>query len=627
MPQESDVRYEPKELIEYIQSLRESTDDKQTSLLNYLKYSALLVKSPFALVLKEGNKKDWNLLGSYAFENVKEQEDEVIQLALGMYARVVKKGFAYERVTIESCNITNQMAFAVKIDKGIEGAASFLFFVVEYQDSKQLSEMIIRTLMNTDIPHLLFNKEVTSKTENVPALSDEKLNTLNIEVLDILSQIIFQEKFLLASMFLVNEIATRFNCSQVSLGWEKGAYVNPVAISHIEKFDKNMETVQDLQALYEEAADQDEEIIYPVHEISDSIVFAHHHYVDKTKATEVFSVPFRTNDRVVGVMTCEKINGSFSEEELILLRLLSNYITPWLKEIHDKDRWIGARVLSKSRQSLGKFFSLKNTFLKFSAVLVSAFIIYALLGTWNYKVEVVSSLETDNVAFVSAPFNGLVYKVDVHVGDKVQKGDKLLSFDKDELYLKEAEALADINKYKSESEKARAKNSLADMRVALSKKKESELNLERVHYYLKKSDMFSSLEGVIIAGDKEELLGAPVSKGDVLFKVTQSTELYLKLQIPERYLDEVNSTLGGEFVLLSSPDKKYHFQIDNIIPMASVDQSEGNVFVGRAKVIGIPEDWWRPGMSGVSKIEVGEKNIAWILTHDFVEFIRIYFWI
>ena len=400
-----------------------------------------------------------------------------------------------------------------------------------------------------------------------------------------------------------------------------------MAISHIEKFDKNMETVQDLQALYEEASDQDEEIVYPVHEIKDSIVFAHQHYVDRTKATEVFSIPFRTHKRVVAVMTCEKINGSFSEEELILLRLLSNYITPWLKEIHDKDRWIGRRLLSKSREGLGKFFSLENTFLKFSTVLISVFMIYAFLGTWNYKVEVVSSLETDNVAFISAPFNGLVYKVDVHVGDQVHKGDKLLSFDKDELYLKESEALADINKYKSESEKARAKNSLADMRVALSKKKEAELNLERVHYYLKKSDMFAPLEGVIIAGDKEELLGAPVSKGDLLFKVTQSTDLYLKLQIPERHLDEINSTLGGEFVLLSSPDRKYHFQIDNIIPMAEVDQSEGNVFIARAKVLGTPEDWWRPGMSGVSKIEVGEKNIAWILTHDFIEFIRIYFWI
>jgi len=627
MNQGNEESYEPKELIDYIKSLRNSEEERTVSLEKYLKYSALLVKSPLALLLKKSTKEDWVLLSTYGLESSAEQRDTLVSTALGMHTRVVKQGFAYERIDIKGLNFSNPMAFSVKIDKGIEEEAAFVFFIIDSQNSKQLSEMIIRTLMNTDVPHLLFVEEHVPSIKSTPALSDEKLNTLSVDVLEILSQTIFQEKFLLASMFLVNEVATRFNCSQVSFGWEKGSYINPIAISHIEKFDKNMESIRSLEALYEESADQDKEIVYPLQELSDTIVFAHDHYIDKTKATEVFSIPFRANGRVVGVMSCEKINDSFSEEELTLLRLLSNYITPWLKELHNKDRWIGSRMVLKTRNSLGKFFSLKNTFLKFSAVLISAFIIYASFSTWSYKVEVVASLETDNIAFISAPFNGLVYKVNVHAGDSVKKGDTLLLFDKDELYLKEAEALADINKYKSESEKARAKNSLADMRVALSKKKEAELNLKRVHYYLKKSDMLTPLSGVIITGDKEELLGAPVSKGDLLFKVAQSTDLYLKIKIPESKLDEINASLGGEFALLSSPDTKYHFKIENIIPMAEVDQSEGNVFIAHAKVITAPEDWWRAGMSGVAKIEIGERNIIWIYTHEFIESIRMYFWI
>ena len=627
MSQDNESNYEPTELIDYIKTLRDSEDERDITLDKYLKYSALLVKSPIALLLRENSKENWDLLSSYGLKNSKEQKEEIVKSALYMNSRVLKQGFAYERFNVEGLSLSNPMAFAIKVDKGIEEASAFIFFIIEYQSGKQLSEMIIRTLMNSDIPHLIFTEENISKAKSVPILSDEKLDVLSVDVLEILSQIIFQEKFLLASMFLVNEVAIRFNCSQVSFGWEKGSYINPVAISHIEKFDRNMESIRALEALYEESADQDEEIIYPLQELGDTIVFAHHNHVEKTKATEVFSIPFRVDGRVVGIMSCEKINSSFSEEELTLLRLLSNYITPWLKELHDKDRWISAKIVMKSRKFLGKFFSLENTFLKFSAVLLSAFIIYASLETWNYKVEVVASLETDNVAFISAPFNGLVYSVDVHAGDRVKKGDKLLSFDKDELYLKESEALADINRYKSESEKARAKNSLADMHVALFKKKEAELNLERVHYHLEKSDILTPLKGVIITGDKEELFGVPVVKGDLLFKVAQSTDLYLKLKIPEGNFDEINSSLGGEFSLLSSPDRKYHFKIENIIPMAEVDQSEGNVFIARAKVIDAPEGWWRAGMSGVAKIEIGQRNIVWILTHDFIESIRMYFWI
>ena len=623
----SQEQYQPKALIDFIQALRTIDQSPEVSFEEFAKYSALLVKSPIALILTQKESSEWDITAHYGFSsNDKKEKEESIAMALQMSTRIVKNGFAYERLHVEWLEFGNQMAFAIKLN-GIDKQSSFIYFIIEYQTQQHLSEMIIRTLMNRDVPSFFNTIKHTSEIETATPFVDSQIKALSIDVLEILSKLIYQEKFLLASMFLVNEVSTRFNCSQVSFGWEKGNYINPVAISHIEKFDKNMESIRSLEALYEESADQNKEILYPLKTLDDTIVFAHHHYLESTKAKEIFSIPFRHNERVVAVMSCEKIDGSFTEEELLLLRLLSNYITPWLSDLHKRDRWIGGRVFYGVRNYLSKFFSLQNTFLKFISIVVSGLLVYATLGTWNYKVEVVSSLETDNIAFISAPFNGLIDDVYVHAGDKVNKGDNLLTFDKDELYLKEAEALADINKYTSESEKARAKNGLADMRVALLKKKEAELNLKRVEYYLKKSDIVSPLIGVVISGEKEELLGAPVAKGDLLFKVAQSTDLYLKLKIPQENIDEINTTLKGEFALLSSPNTKYHFTIEHIIPMAEVDKKEGNIFIAKANVVESAEDWWRPGMSGVAKIEVGEKNIFWILTHNFIEYLRVYFWI
>jgi hypothetical protein len=616
--------YEPKELIEIIQGLRYSEDAHNIALEHFVKYSALLVKAPIAVLLTQESQKEWRVTSKYGL-NSKNQEEVLVSVALEMSTRVLKNGFSYARTSIEWLNLSKQISFAIKIDSKDKETVSFMCFIIDSPTQQYLSEMIIRTLMNSDIPKQILSENIETRKIDKEVSSDTKV--LSIEILEILSKIIYQEKFLLASMFLVNEVATRFNCSQVSIGWEKGNYINPIAISHIDKFDKGMESVRKLEALYEESADQDEEIIYPSEELNDKIVFAHHHYIESTKAKEVASIPFRYQGRVIGVISCEKSSGVFSEEELILLRLLSNYITPWLHTLYLKDRWIGGRIALASREYMSRFFSLKNTFLKSLAVLISGLLIYGALGSWNYKIEVVSSLETDNIAFISAPFNGLVYSVNVHAGDNVKKGDTLLSFDKDELYLKESEALADINKYTSESEKARAKNTLADMRVALSKKKEAELNLERVQYYLEKSDILSPLEGVIIVGDKEELLGTPIAKGDLLFKVAQSTDLYLRLKVAESDIDEINIRLKGEFALLSSPEHKYNFKIENIIPMAEVDSTNGNIFVVQAKVMHTPKEWWRAGMSGVAKIEIGERNIFWILTHKFIESIRIFLWI
>ena len=364
MIHQSQEHYEPKELIEYIKGLRNSNEDVEILLEKFLKYSAHLIKAPIAILLSQKREQEWNLLSSYGFKGFKKEESETVELALQMSGRVITKGFSYERVSLWWLHLPNQIAFAIKIDKDIDGNSSFLYFIMEYKTQQHLSEMIIRTLMNSDIPTLLFTtkERELSNASGGHMLEDRVSPSLSIDVLEILSKIIFQEKFLLASMFLVNEIAIRFNCSQVSFGWEKGHYINPIAISHIEKFDKNMESIRALEALYEESADQDEEIIYPVHELNDTIVFAHHHYVDTMKAKEVFSIPFRNNDRVIGVLSCEKIEGKFSEEELILLRLVSNYITPWLSELHAKDRWFGSRMLLKSRNSLSRFLALRILF-------------------------------------------------------------------------------------------------------------------------------------------------------------------------------------------------------------------------------------------------------------------------
>ena len=59
--------------------------------------------------------------------------------------------------------------------------------------------------------------------------------------------------------------------------------------------------------------------------------------------------------------------------------------------------------------------------------------------------------------------------------------------------------------------------------------------------------------------------------------------------------------------------------------MAEVRQ-EGNVFVLRVQVLGAPQDWWRPGMSGVCKLNTGRSSLLWVLCHRTVETVRMWLW-
>jgi len=50
---------------------------------------------------------------------------------------------------------------------------------------------------------------------------------------------------------------------------------------------------------------------------------------------------------------------------------------------------------------------------------------------------------------------------------------------------------------------------------------------------------------------------------------------------------------------------------------------EGNVFVARCSFHESPPDWWRPGMTGVAKLDAGESSLLWILTHRLIDTLRL----
>ena len=72
-----------------------------------------------------------------------------------------------------------------------------------------------------------------------------------------------QDRFTGASMAFCNEMAARWQCDRVSLGFLRGRYVRVRAMSHTENFHKKTQIVQDIEASMEECLDQDLEVAFP----------------------------------------------------------------------------------------------------------------------------------------------------------------------------------------------------------------------------------------------------------------------------------------------------------------------------------------------------------------------------
>lgn len=444
-------------------------------------------------------------------------------------------------------------------------------------------------------------------------------------VLDLMALLNAQHRYMAVAMTLCNEIASRHKCDRVCLGWREGDYVRLQAISHTEKFERKMEAVKALEQTMEESLDQDEMIVWPRADDDTRVTRDHEKYADEHSIKHLCSVPLRLNGQAVGVITCERNSEPFTEEEQRLLTLFSEMAVRRLSELKRTDRWFGARMALGAREKLGKVVGVEHTWAKVIAVLVAVGLVVLFFGKMNYRVEAPFILRTENVAILSAPFEGYIEEVPVQLGDAVPIKGVLLKLDTRELLLQEAAAAADLDRFTREAEKSRANNSLAEMRIAQAQAEQAQARLALVRHRLKESAITSPFDGVIVEGDLKKRIGAPVKQGDVLFKVARTDQMYLECNVDERDVHEVSGTATGEIAFASQPKLKFPMKLERIEPVAQSKDKE-NFYIVRCGLQSSVEPWWRPGMSGVAKIHVGKRTFFWILSHRTIDFLRMFFW-
>jgi len=110
------------------------------------------------------------------------------------------------------------------------------------------------------------------------------------------------------------------------------------------------------------------------------------------------------------------------------------------------------------------------------------------------------------------------------------------------------------------------------MKVALAMEEQAQARLDLVHYHLNHAGMKAPFAGIVVEGDLKELLGAPVKKGDVLFKVALIEKMYAELKVNERDVHEVTGVATGEIAFVSRPDLKFPIHVQRIDPVSVTEE-------------------------------------------------------
>ena len=443
--------------------------------------------------------------------------------------------------------------------------------------------------------------------------------------LEIVASVNARRRFIPAGMALVNEVADRFAATRVTLGWVDGYYVKVRAMNGTDRIERKVEVLQRLEAAMEECRDQEEEILFPPADGQELVYRAHEAYAQESHVKALLSVPLRFEGEVCAVLSLEREQGSFTMEESLGLRVIGDQTAPILHALQKQDRWFGRRWADAGRSLLSKAVGPRHTWLKVGAVVMALFLGFALFVPYTYRAKANFIVEPDKLALLPVPFNGFVESVASRPGDLVPRGGELFAMDDGEFRVEKARAEADLRRYLAEAELAEARNERAEFRVARELAGQARARLQLADYRLNRAVVRAPFEGILVEGDLRERIGAPVNQGEVMMKFSQLDGLFIEIELEERDIDLLDGSMAGQVAFASRPDVKFPISIERIEPSAQVGQGS-NFFVIRAELDTAEADWLRPGMTGVARLDAGDRTLAWRATHRLVDFLRMFFW-
>jgi len=619
-------------ILENLSSLRFFNGDEDTFWSEYLENISLITKSPLA-VLISNDEKNWKLEKKHIQDDIVNASlEEIVKVSTEVSQRAFDKIYAYERFKDKSKNISNHNIVSIQLEQKNREKNYFIVLLIDNQNKLEFSNIVLRASLCRDIflnYDILRQKkfDISPIVNNIDKSDEQNETNEDFEqILLLLNSILYEKDFKLASMKIADEFANRFNCNKVSIGWESNDYIYPVAINQVEHFNKATSAIKSLEAIFEESYEQDEEIFYPEDENSNLITHAHKTYKLDNRLSALYSFPIRVEDKVVGVVSFEKDESDIDYRELEIIRLSLNYIAPTMNKIYENDRNIFLKFIDFAKSSIANIVGPKNTLKKFLILVATSVLFWVVFGTMEYRVETVAQLQTKNISYISAPFDGTIEQVDIDIGDEIKKHQSLLKFDTQELSLKKLEVISEIVKYNAEIEKARSKRALADMKISIAKKEQSQTSLKKINYFLSLAKITAPFDGIVVEGSKEKLLGSPFAKGDIVLQIANPTGLFATLKVLEEYIDEIRVGQKAQLNLLSRPDLVFNVEIEKIIPMANVDDVNGNIFMLKVKFLDKVENWMRPGMSGIAKVQIEDRSILWILTHKISDYLDMNIW-
>lgn len=459
------------------------------------------------------------------------------------------------------------------------------------------------------------------------ALRSQQVATARL-VLDLLAAADEHPRFHGAALALVNALPRLTGFDGAAIGMMRRGRVRLEALSDSATFERRAETVREIEAAMDEAIAQDDAVHVPPPEGGTRIDLAHRRLATRLGAGAILTVPLPVRGAAVGALLLEKARAdetpvALDRDAVEQSRLAAAAIAPVLKLKLDDRRWISGRgrdLLGRGATAvLGRRPAMTLAAMVLVAAVAAVFIIRAPM-----RIAGDAALEGREQRAAVSLVDGFLREARVKAGDEVRAGDVLVTFDDRDLQLEldraeaaEAQAQQAVRSALSEGDRAAAAKARAELDEAAAARALALARIARL-------TVTAPIDGLVVSGDLSQRLGAPVSRGEVLFEIARLDAYRIRIDVSEYDLAPVRSGQTGSLVLNALPGQPVPFEVVTISSVSEPGDAE-NRFRLEARVTDLPAAA-RPGMEGVAKIDTGEASLAWIWFRGTVRRAQLFLW-
>jgi multidrug efflux pump subunit AcrA (membrane-fusion protein) len=450
--------------------------------------------------------------------------------------------------------------------------------------------------------------------------SHERLVTIS----KLVATYVENRSFIAAASAIVTELATELGCERVSLGFVEDNSVIVKALSHNANFDKKTNLVRAMGHAMDEARDQRAAVICPGSDPA-LVCQANRELLELSGAGSLCTLPIFDDEEAVGAIILEHHHPDFFDSgQMDVCEQAAMLLGPLLNLKRRDDRWLFSKIWDAFIAQAARLVGPGYVTRKLVAIGLAVVVACLVLIDSHYRVSADAVLEGWVQRSVAAPFDGYISNVSARAGDIVKSGDTLFRLDDKDLKLEQLKWSSQKRQIEKEYLGALVSHDKPGVGMLKARLDQADANLALIEGQLARTVARAPFDGVVVSGDLSQDLGTPVQKGQILMQVAPLEGYRIILSVDEMDIQELQPGQRGKLSLASMPGEVFGFEVERITPVATVDEG-ANVFRVEAR-LDEKSERLRPGMQGTGKVEVGERNLLWIWTHSFINWLRVWLW-